>query len=462
MIDRTLVTSLACVALGASAASAQLAVPDPYDVANEDAATTDPRGFSSGPDVIYQQVLSIDTAGPVGGKMGYIGDSYTCNIGDTPMVFGFSANGSPALTFNLYRLMNGRLEQIGLSWVKHACCAAQGSGCGLSCSPAGGLGPGCRDIYSAGWNAIQSNLGPRSLINAYTGNIPGTSGVGGSTIAGRLQATQSDLQMEGAGASYYFEGVYVASDDAPAGNAYNNASYRPVNVNQSTLSMSTAGTMFTGTPAIYAWQNADPSVVIVPVDIPGEGRLHVAAKVSENGDGTYHYEYAVYNLNSHRSVGSVSVPVSSAGNVGFHDVDYHSGEPYDNTDWSVSTDGNAVTWSSPQTFAQNQNSNAIRWATMYNFWFDATTGPTDGEVTLGLFRPGTPDSVNVPLPVPQSGGCNGADLAEPFGQLDFTDVTTYLAAFGSMLPEADLAVPFGQFDINDVIEFLTQFGAGCP
>jgi len=58
--------------------------------------------------------------------------------------------------------------------------------------------------------------------------------------------------------------------------------------------------------------------------------------------------------------------------------------------------------------------------------------------------------------------CNGADLAEPYEQLDFSDVTAFLVAFGSMQPEADLAAPFGQWDFSDVTAFLVIFGGGCP
>jgi len=464
MIDRTRITTLLwAAALGASSAGAQVAVSDPY--ATDDQPAHAPRGFSDGPDVLYQNFTDIDTFGPVTGKMAYIADSYTCNVGDSPLLFGFGANGSPVLTWNVYRFMQGRLEQIGMSWCKHACCAIQGSGCGLPCTGGGGLGAGCRDIYTAGWNSSQSSLGPRSAINAWTGAVPGIEGVGGSTIAGRTQVAQADLQQEGAGALYYMEGVYVGVDDAPAGNAYNNASYKLVTINEANFSMAPSGAMVEGEPAIYAWQDNDPAVEIVPADVPGEGRFYVGARVTDNGDGTHRYEFAVYNLNSHRSAGSFSVPVPSGVDVtgvGFHDVDYHSGEPYDNTDWSVSTDGGAVTWSSPQTFAQNPNSNAIRWATMYNFWFDADAAPEDGEATLGLFRTGSPGSINIPLPVPQAGGCNGADLALPFGQLDFTDVTTFLVAFTNEDPEADLAPPFGQWDFSDVTEFLAQFAAGCP
>ncbi len=58
--------------------------------------------------------------------------------------------------------------------------------------------------------------------------------------------------------------------------------------------------------------------------------------------------------------------------------------------------------------------------------------------------------------------CNVADLAEPFGVLDFADVLAFLSAFGAMTPAADLASPFGTYDFADVLAFLSAFGAGCP
>ncbi len=58
--------------------------------------------------------------------------------------------------------------------------------------------------------------------------------------------------------------------------------------------------------------------------------------------------------------------------------------------------------------------------------------------------------------------CNGADLAEPYGTLDFSDVVAFLTAFGAMDDAADLAEPFGAWDFSDVVAFLTAFGAGCP
>ncbi|MEZ6242697.1 MAG: VCBS repeat-containing protein [Phycisphaerales bacterium] len=70
--------------------------------------------------------------------------------------------------------------------------------------------------------------------------------------------------------------------------------------------------------------------------------------------------------------------------------------------------------------------------------------------------------VSVVLNACDAGGCNEADLAEPFGTLDFSDVIAFLTAFGTMGAPADLAEPFGTWDFSDVIAFLGAFGVGCP
>ncbi len=51
----------------------------------------------------------------------------------------------------------------------------------------------------------------------------------------------------------------------------------------------------------------------------------------------------------------------------------------------------------------------------------------------------------------------GADLALPYGELDFGDVLAFLVAFAAMEPEADLSAPIGEFDFADVLIFLFQF-----
>ena len=58
--------------------------------------------------------------------------------------------------------------------------------------------------------------------------------------------------------------------------------------------------------------------------------------------------------------------------------------------------------------------------------------------------------------------CSPADLAAPFGTLNFADVQAFLGAFGSSDPSADLAAPMGTFNFADVQAFLGAFGMGCP
>ena len=114
------------------------------------------------------------------------------------------------------------------------------------------MGVGCRDVYGTGWNGIQNRLGLRSNINAYSGDLSSATGGSGDAIFKRLQIRESDLNLSNA--LYFMEGVYVASDDAPAGNSLNNATYRRANVNAS-FDISPTGTTFLGAPAIFAWMN---------------------------------------------------------------------------------------------------------------------------------------------------------------------------------------------------------------
>jgi hypothetical protein len=82
-------------------------------------------------------------------------------------------------------------------------------------------------------------------------------------------------------------------------------------------------------------------------------------------------------------------------NVGFRDIPYHSGEPYNSIDWAFGVSAGRATWACTETFAQNPNANALRWSTMYNFWFDASTPPALAAGSIGLFK--TAGSVSVTL-----------------------------------------------------------------
>lgn len=59
-------------------------------------------------------------------------------------------------------------------------------------------------------------------------------------------------------------------------------------------------------------------------------------------------------------------------------------------------------------------------------------------------------------------GCSAADLAEPFGTLNFFDLSAFLALFNADDPAADFAEPFGSLNFFDVSAYLSAFNAGCP
>ncbi|MBL8877534.1 MAG: hypothetical protein JNG88_00315 [Phycisphaerales bacterium] len=436
-------------------------------------------GGGEGGDVVYSDFPGVSRYGPVGGIYAYSLDTYTCNIGSGNLFWGNSHNGSPEVGFNAYRLSNGRLIQIGLGFCKQACCAAAGTGCGLPCNGQGGsvLGSGCRDVYGAGYNSAQSRLAARSQANAFTGAFPIVNSGSGDAIFRRLQVAVADMDpAQHPGALYFMEGVYVAFDDAAAGNAHNNATYKRCTVNGS-YDWAPTGVPQIGVPAIQAWQDhglgvntPDSSVTTGTIDVPDEGRFHYAYKVRDLGNGTWRYDYAVFNLNSDRSGGSLSVPVPAntvITNVGFHDVNYHSGEPYSNTDWVVNVGPTSVTWSSPQTYAQNQNSNALRWGTMYNFWFDANRPPANADITLGLFKPHSPQSVVFVASAPAApsfpigdmncdGEVNNFDI-DPF-VLALTDPDAYAAQFpncDAMNGDTNNDGVLNNFDIDPFVALLT-------
>lgn len=55
-----------------------------------------------------------------------------------------------------------------------------------------------------------------------------------------------------------------------------------------------------------------------------------------------------------------------------------------------------------------------------------------------------------------------ADLAEPFGTLNFFDVAAFIALYNAQDPAADLAAPAGVFNFFDVAAFIAAYNAGCP
>ena len=381
-------------------------------------------GSDAGADVILADLQSVVRYGDEGGVTALSIGTTNCNVGTERVDCQYRTNKHPVEGLGLYRLNGDRFEQIGASWVFHWFYALSESFCGPCNDVTNGsqLGVGCSDSNSASLHACQTNLSPRSTINAYTGYFahpwegwddpPPT-----SIIERRLQVRTDDLDpVRNAGARYFIEAHLIGPDDAAAGTADNNASYREVLLVEEPpgiYNLAVVGDWRTQReqPAVRAWQDCDSSVVETDIRVPGEGLFILAAKAAETPTGTWRYGYALQNVNSDRSGQSFRLSIPQDGiitNIAFADVDYHSGEIYDDADWLYTIEDDALTWST-DTFTTNEDANALRWGTMYTFSFETTSPPVATTATLGLFKPGVPDAVFVDTigPTLAMVDCNG-------------------------------------------------------
>jgi len=425
-----------------------------------------------GADVIVGDLPNVSNYTAIDGTKAYAVGTTSCNIGDDLLLWIASNNQHPVIAQNLYRYHNGVLMQVGQSWLKHGFTALRGNLCD-TCDGNGGsvLGIGCSDPYSSGLNGSQFRLGPRFEVNAFTGayNYPFSEpdGSSGNSVFKRLQVRLDQvLPSMMPGARFFVEGHYITADDAVAGNGHNNASYREVSMSASgNLSIISSRQTQREKPGIMAWADIDPDAHVFAADVPSEGRFYVGYKVTDNGDGTWTYNYAVHNLNSDRSARLFSVEIPTGVNVtdvGFNDVFYHSGEPFDGTDWASSLEGGTFMWFTSM-HGSNPDANAIRWGTMYNFWFTADSAPEAGRGQIGLFKPGAIGSANavgINVSVPSAGALCLGDC-DNSGSVDFNDLVSMLFEFGSGAGTTCDADESGSVDFNDLVTALFSFGP-CP
>ncbi len=370
----------------------------------------DPQCFGAvGPDLIVGNIPNATNYSNVGSVEAFSFGADICNLGTVDAAFQTNTTRHPILSQGLFRLKDGRFEQIGQSWVMHTFVALAQNQCGCGCNGHGAsvLGSGCSDPESSSITGSQFVLGPKSEVNAAIGTFvmpfgQGDQGSSGNPIYKRLQAHVSDLDpSQNGGGQYIVELRVIAADDAAAGNSANNSSYREVQFSGAgetwNVSITPQSQTLRGQSAIRAWRASDPMVSETEVLVPGDGLLILAAKATDLGAGWWHYEYALQNIDGDRAAGSLMIPLPSGvsvDSIGFHDVDYHSGEPFDGTDWTGAAGSQEVAWATDD-FAVNPNANALRWGTLYNFRFDADREPGTISAEIGLFKPGTPAALSV-------------------------------------------------------------------
>tara|TARA_R110002126_G_scaffold5647_6_gene30273 strand:+ start:9003 stop:11984 length:2982 start_codon:yes stop_codon:yes gene_type:complete len=408
-----------------------------------------------GPDVCVADLPDVLSWGSVGTLSGYSIATTACNYGDAELDWAASSGAHPVVAQNLYRYDGVAFEQLGMSWVSHTLTAANQSLCCPCINPATGslLGVGCSDASAAATTGDQGGLGgigglgPRSDVDAFSGTFAfpyAAAGATGNAIYKRLQVETADLSpVTFPGASYFVEGHYVAQDDAQAGNHFNNASYREVLIGDyqpglGAFDLNVTGQTSIGQPAIRAWAAQDPGVQISEVYLPNEGLFLVGSRATDNGDGTWHYEYAVYNHNSDRAGGHFSVPLPAgvlATNVSSRTVAHHSGEGIDVGPWTTSILSDKVIWATDD-FVFNPNANALRWGSLFNYRFDADIAPVAGTVELGMFKGPLVRTVfgvvpDVPLapPPPPNNDCSAAQSIFGLGSTSYDTTNATSSGF---------------------------------
>jgi hypothetical protein len=380
------------------------------------------------PDVIVGAIFDRAVYGTSAGATGFAIGTESCNIGTCHLDWLSGTPFHPVIGQNMFRLMDGRFQQIGVGWLKHGFATLNNDLCGDCVHDDGShLGVNCSDPYWATLNGNQNSLGPRFEVNATAGTHLHPYTFQGQTSSDpnykRISVLITDLDPDlNPGAEYFVEGQYVTKDDADAGNNFNNSSYRRIVPNSSGTDFSLTGPTFQTDPALWAWKEfGDGTVEWLNQHILG------GYEVIELPDGFYRYEYAIQNVTSDRSIMSFKVLIphgATLRNIGFADADYHSGEPYDKTDWAVTREeGASVTnfliWST-DSFSANEDANALRWGTVYNFWFESNVGPGGGGLVSGskrngeltFFKPGGPPSMGWYAQSPQRCGDSFCDLDE--------------------------------------------------
>jgi hypothetical protein len=330
-----------------------------------------------------------------------------CNLGsvDIPWQAAMDAD-HPVIGLLLARELGGRFEQISArSHVKHAYFAASESSCG-SCSPTDGtkLGIGCSDTYDPSANGNPFMLGPPDEVDPWLGvwnpvcslfdrgdppvappldcdglrSFDAVQAFGLGPVGNRMRVKDGDLAAPGA--VFWQQAFFLVAGEGEALREDNLGSNAFVAAwNGTGWSLSGSGLVVHGS-VLRRWSGARVDSATNGGD---DGRVYVAVKVSRTLAGLYHYEYAVHNRDNRRGVGAFRVPKcpsASVGNLGFGDLDDLPGN-----DWTASVGTSEVSFA---TTTNPTSSSALRWNSIFNFWFDSDAAPLDVSTRLDAFDPG--------------------------------------------------------------------------
>ncbi|MGQ0800579.1 MAG: hypothetical protein ACT4NL_10775 [Pseudomarimonas sp.] len=343
-----------------------------------------------------------------------------------------NADQHPYLIWNLYRIVDDQLEQIGVSGLKHAWLTTN-TGCAAGAFTGNGhiLGLGCGDTYGTGNNDDPTDLGPRSELlpalgmwgrcgSVFDPNCVGSLGVvdPNGNYGSRMIVRESQMLVPGS--TFWSETWYVVQDDVNIYNTMGRRTIAPVPGGGGWVTGS-QGT-FTRAPVINAWVDpvANPTRNVELIGEPGRARVAVKVKTLSacpEGSGLsgtcYRYDYVVNNFDfttattsgtqpNLRVTGgkgfnqfSIARPVATGihlpTSVNFADTDTNAGN-----NWTAIANGNSIQWTAPE-------GNELNWGTLYRFSFVSNAAPaTTAQTAITLTPTGaaSPLTANIAGPEP--------------------------------------------------------------
>ena len=318
----------------------------------------------------------------------------------------------PYLIWNLYRISDGRLEQVGVSGMKHAFLTINVS-CTINCGNGGIpqadghiLWPGCEDVYGVGNNDSPGDLGPRGGINPRTGLFESTgsffdqdgNGVqdNSSSAPGenRMRVWVEDLQTPDA--QYLFESWYVIRDDV---NIYNGMGYHPLTPNNTSGNNWQYGLgPFAQGRALDEWvaPGGTPAsgAMNVLFDQDEIGHLQILARAEEVTEGRWRYTYVVKNYDVDHGIESFAINANTTvDNWHFHDPDQD-----DTNEWLNEDSGTQLIFSAP--IVDDSVVNPLTWGQAYTFGFESDAPPIASTVDIAFGPTARPASVTLDLLAP--------------------------------------------------------------
>ena len=455
-----------------------------------------------GPDVTMCQLYDFGSTQRVnGGSFAGVASNIrvgttSWNVGSAQLLWEQSPDPDhPKITMSVYRLYDGRFENIANHWIKHGFFALSSQQCTdaalTSCQGTNGtrLGLACTDTYSPSLND-GPDLGPRYEVNPWTGAWSFANSVqqtgGGPTYAGskQLQVHDDDISLALLpGARYFVEGYYVCGDDICL---YNSASYkevfvtgylgdgRPLVSGESSLTTPPHQTF----AILDAWDGATVTEIAeqMPVveGVSPDGRAFVGAHVTDLGGGSWRYDYTVYNADMDRQIDQFWVDLPSGvqvSNLYFHAPTSHEedftyefnggtqGPPRGNSSWTGAVEADKVRWST-NAHQAGVASNPIGWGTAYSFGFTADTAPTMGTMAVTAYKPGAGGPIAGATQAPSAGTVNCPGDTDGDGDVDLTDLNNVLFNFGTAGPLGDVDNS-GTVDLGDLNLVLFNFGNIC-